>query len=168
MESDIVDLTITQAFHETKWIGLGKLYPSGPPQFIDASWMLELDFSKSRTPCATVIGFQTKSAGKNVRHQSSKSADNISSVSYVSVQVFDHTFSGRFTALTSRTTWGGTNQFESLPPSQVLCILSSQPRAPSLREVQLGQTDLNVFTNLCGGLEALKLAMVKFRKKELR
>ncbi|TFK77245.1 hypothetical protein BDN72DRAFT_953706 [Pluteus cervinus] len=115
-----------------------------------------------------VIGLQTKSAGKNVRHQSSKSTDNISSASYVSVQVFEHTFGGRFTALTSRTTWVGTNQFEHLPPSQVLCILSSQPRAPSLREVQLGQIDLNVFTNLCGGLEALKLAMAEFRKKEIK
>ncbi|TFK67006.1 hypothetical protein BDN72DRAFT_899354 [Pluteus cervinus] len=114
-----------------------------------------------------VLALYAKTAGKGVRHASTPSANNISAITYASVQVFEHGFGRSFKARTARTMLIGTNQFAHLPPFNMLTVLSTKPERISEQSVDVKEVDIELYRKLTSstGLARFKEADRKFRAR---
>ena len=74
-----------------------------------------------------VIALYAKTGGKNGKHMAITDSSNISAVSNIGVQVFEHMYSGLFRAIPEATALFFTKRFALLQPISFLCLISSRP-----------------------------------------
>jgi hypothetical protein len=109
----------------------------------------------------------SKTGGKNGKHAAVTDSSNISAVSYIGVQVFEHMYGRQFRVIPEATAPFLTKQFALLPPISFLCSLSSLPVIPlNSNHLELPPIDISLFHNLQAGHGRFKNAMALFRKRK--
>ncbi|KAH6911726.1 hypothetical protein BKA70DRAFT_1078536, partial [Coprinopsis sp. MPI-PUGE-AT-0042] len=93
---------------------------------------------------------------------------NISALSRIAVQVYEHTHLRHFGPTPAATSPLSTKQFLLLSPYQVLCLLSSPPTPAQFNggPVQLGIEDYECWKEIQRGSPRFLNAFVAFRKRE--
>jgi hypothetical protein len=112
-----------------------------------------------------VIALYSKSVGANAKHSSVTDSSNVSAVSNIAVQVFEHMFGRQFRVIPQAMAFFQTKQFALLPPISFLSLLSSKPDITSMT-LELEQEDFEMFQKLQRGLACIKEAMKLFRKRK--
>lgn len=92
---------------------------------------------------------------------------NISAVSYVGVQVFEHMYSGLFRVIPKATALFFTKRFALLQPISFLCLLSSSPdTVTNSSHLELARADFMLFQMLQAHRTRLESAMTLLRKRK--
>ncbi len=107
----------------------------------------------------------SKTAGKNSRHEPVDVTTNISALSKIVVQVFEHTHINHFTSIPSTTALLQAHQYSMLPPSNVLTLLQSKPLDVGARVLGLVPTDMLLFSDLQKGIVQINKAIKAFKKR---
>ncbi|TEB28567.1 hypothetical protein FA13DRAFT_1794026 [Coprinellus micaceus] len=121
---------------------------------------------------AKVLALYTRTAGKGARNAAATDVTNISALSRVAVQVFEHSHFAQFTSIPASTAALSTNKFLLLPPFQILCLLSNAPSQSSdtgtsaTAPVYLSTTDFNDWKTLKEGGPSFVLAIKTFKKRD--
>ncbi|KAJ6555722.1 hypothetical protein B0H10DRAFT_2122627 [Mycena sp. CBHHK59/15] len=104
---------------------------------------------------AKIIALYSKGGGKNGKHNAIERHHNISAVSYLGVQVFEHSYGRQFREIPQATARLQTMQFRFLPPFTFLCRLSGSPKANG-SGLELTLPDANLFQELGTGPRSWK------------
>ena len=99
---------------------------------------------------AIVIAIYSKTGGKNGKHAGVTDASNISAVSYLAVQVFEHMHGRIFRDHPDATATFQTKQFALLSSNAFLCLLSSMPKTIPMG-LELDQKDAEQFMEMLSG-----------------
>jgi len=95
-------------------------------------------------------------------------SSNVSAVSYIGVQVFEHMYSGLFRVIPEATALFFTKRFALLQPISFLCLLSSSPdTATSSNHLELARADLVLFQTLQAHRTRFESAMTLSRKRKV-
>lgn len=92
-------------------------------------------------------------------------AQNISGLSRIAVQVFEHAFQFDFTSRPSSTSLLSTHQFLLLPPIQVLFLLQDQATKTRGGDIQLFKKDFDCWKVLKNNLPKFHAAIKEFKKR---
>jgi hypothetical protein len=111
-----------------------------------------------------VFAMYAKRGGKNGKHEAITESSNISAVSYMPVQLFEHMYDGQFRFITEATSIFQTKHYMLLPPAAFLCLLS--------KELQVNHTGLGItaedtalFSELQAEQPKFTAAMKLFRER---
>ncbi|KAJ7712478.1 hypothetical protein B0H14DRAFT_3018370 [Mycena olivaceomarginata] len=109
----------------------------------------------------------SKGGGKNGKHNNIDEHVNISGISYLGTQVYEHFNGCQFRAITEVTASLQTKQFRFLPPFTFLCRLSATPKL-TITGLELVPADLALFQELSKNIGAFDKAVKKStaRKKK--
>ena len=105
-----------------------------------------------------MIALYSKGAGKNGKHAAVPAVSDIAAISYASLQIF------QFRPVTSATVRFGTNHFQLLPSTSLLCRLSASPQVKN-NNVEIQTDDLRTFDALERDVKKLEAAMKLFSKR---
>ena len=106
----------------------------------------------------------SKTGGKNGKHAAVTDASNISAISYLGVQVFEHMHGCLFRDHPDATATFQTKQFALLKSNAFLFLLSSTPKdIPT--GLELAQKDAEVFIEMLSSENKFMGAMRSFRSK---
>jgi len=108
------------------------------------------------------IALYSKTGGKNRKHAAVTDASNISAISYMAVQVFEHMHSRQFREHPDATATFRTKQFALLASTAFLCLISTPKTVPT--GLELAQQNAQRFVQLSSGEKKFKDAMRLFRK----
>ncbi|KAK7035181.1 hypothetical protein R3P38DRAFT_2772186 [Favolaschia claudopus] len=111
-----------------------------------------------------VFEMYSKGGGKYGKHEPVTDSSNISALSKISVQVYEHGHGAQFRAITTATAVVQTKQFAHVEPFQFVCLLSSHPKIVPAG-IELGLDDINRFKTLLRGSDRFENAMKLFRKR---
>jgi hypothetical protein len=111
-----------------------------------------------------VIALYSKGAGKNGKHAAVPAISNIAAISYVGLQVFQRMHRHIFRPVTSATVCFGTNQYQLLPSTSLLCWLSASPQVKN-NNVEIQTDDLRTFGALKRDVKKLEAAVKLFLKQ---
>jgi uncharacterized membrane protein len=108
----------------------------------------------------------SKAGGKDGKHADKTESSNITAVSYLAVQVFQHNVARQFSVFTMMPFQ--TKQFLHLPPHQFLCLVESTVRiTPGSSFVEISLEDLTrFFCALEAGQKQLEVALKAFGKRK--
>lgn len=96
-----------------------------------------------------VLSIYSKSGGKNGKHAYTPQAENISGVSYMSVQVFEQSSGVLFNSIPRSLRWLGAHKFAHLPSTMFLRVLDHTPlEERDIPSIKLRPLDLEHFVNL--------------------
>ncbi|KAF8161506.1 hypothetical protein B0H34DRAFT_767051 [Crassisporium funariophilum] len=113
-----------------------------------------------------VIALYSKTGGKNGKHSSVTESSNISAISYLAVQVFEHMYAQQFRSIPAATAIFQTRQFTQLSAINFLTLLdykgSSQNQGSNL---ELSFEDLTRFRTLQKANKQLQAALKLSRKR---
>ena len=120
------------------------------------SWLDKVSFQSSliililnQSPICTVLALYSKTGGKNGKHSSVSESSNISAISYMAVQVFEHMYARQFRSVPAAMAIFQTRQFLLLSALHFLMLLdykeSSQQQTSILEP---SPADLNRFRTL--------------------
>jgi hypothetical protein len=116
--------------------------------------------------CGAVIAFYSKTGGKHGKHSSITETSNISTISYIAVQLFEFMHGRQFRHTPELTSRLQTRQFALLPAMMFLTLLSSPPKVnPQSGTLELTQEDSNRFKTLDNGTTKFKDAMKLSKKR---
>ncbi|KAK6984308.1 hypothetical protein R3P38DRAFT_2576116 [Favolaschia claudopus] len=102
--------------------------------------------------------------GKYGKHEPVTESSNISALSKISVQVYEHGHGAQFRSIPTATAVVQTKQFAHIQPYQFICLLSGSPKTiPSGVELRL--EDANRFKLLLRGSAKFEVAKKLFRKR---
>src|SRR6266567_7375526 len=109
-----------------------------------------------------------KTSVKNGRHEPADVTSNVSALSRITVQVFEHTHSHHFRSITEATALLQVKQHALIPPSNFLSVLHSRPQQINSSGFDLPGhgVDIQLFRDLQEGLPQLKKAMKAFKEQE--
>ena len=110
-----------------------------------------------------MIAIYSKTGGKNGKHAGVTDASNISAVSYLAVQVFEHMHGRIFRDHPDATATFQTKQFALLSSNAFLCLLSSTPKTIPMG-LELDQKDAEKFMEMLSGEKRYMDAMCLFCK----
>ncbi|KAK6984121.1 hypothetical protein R3P38DRAFT_2472408, partial [Favolaschia claudopus] len=111
-----------------------------------------------------VFEMYSKGGGKYGKHEPVTESSNISALSKISVQVYEHGHGAQFRAIPTATAVVQTKQFAHIQPYQFICLLSGSPKTiPSGVELRL--EDANRFKLLLRGSAKFEVAEKLFRKR---
>jgi hypothetical protein len=113
---------------------------------------------------AIVIVIYSKTSGKNGSHAAITDASNISAVSYLAVQVFEHMHGRLFQDHPDATVTFQTKQFVLLTSNAFLCLLSSTPKTIPTG-LELAQKDAEQFMEMLSRENRYMDAMRSFHKR---
>jgi len=114
-----------------------------------------------------VIALYSKTGGKSGKHANITESSNISAVSYLNVQVFQHNVSRQFSTHPEAMMPFQTKQFLQVPPHQFLCLVESKVLAVDGSSfVEVSSTDYTRFRSLERGQQQLETALRLFRKRK--
>jgi len=113
---------------------------------------------------AIVIAIYSKTGGKNGKHAAVTDASNISAVSYLAIQVFEHMHGRIFREHPDATATFQAKQFALLASNSFLCLLSSIPKTMSTG-LELTQKDAEQFGKMLSEESKFMDAMRLFRKR---
>ena len=113
---------------------------------------------------AIVIAIYSKTGGKNTKHAAVTDASNISAISYLGVQVFEHMHGCLFRDHPDATATFQTKQFALLTSNTFLYLLSSTPKAISTG-LELAQKDAEAFMEMLSRENKFMDAMQSFGKR---
>lgn len=108
-----------------------------------------------------------KTGAKNSKHEPVSETTNVTALSKIAVQVFEHIGHGcHFTSITTTTALLNTYHFHLLPSFQLLTLIHPHPSAVNADGLDLSSTDMEVFSDLQSprNLVALKNALEAFKK----
>src|SRR5882762_11475690 len=106
-----------------------------------------------------VIALYSKGGGKNGKHAAVSSISNVAAISYVGVQVFQRMHRHIFRPVTSATVLFGTNHYQLLPSTSLLCRLSAPPHAKN-NNIEIQTDDLHIFNTLDKDVKKVEAAIV--------
>ncbi|KAJ6620818.1 hypothetical protein B0H10DRAFT_2432733 [Mycena sp. CBHHK59/15] len=115
-------------------------------------------------PLRVVFGMQSKGGGKHGKHEAVTDSSNVSALSKISVQVFEHLHGPQFRSIPTATALLQTKQFGHIAPINFLCLLSAVPKFSSAA-LELAPEDSDRFKTLSRGLSQFNTAMTLFRKR---
>jgi len=108
-----------------------------------------------------------KTTAKNGRHEPADVTNNIAALSWIVLQVFEHSGHGsQFCSIPEVTTLLQVHQHILLAPTSFLILLNTQPLKVNNSGFQLSPVDMALFNDLRNGKEQLKKATKAFRKQE--
>jgi hypothetical protein len=110
-----------------------------------------------------VIALYSKTGGKNGKHAAVTDASNISAISYMAVQVFEHMHGRQFREHPDATAMFRTKQFALLASNAFLCLISTPKTVPN--GVELSQQEANQYAQLLSGEKKFNDAMRLMRKR---
>ncbi|KIM79928.1 hypothetical protein PILCRDRAFT_73649 [Piloderma croceum F 1598] len=114
-----------------------------------------------------VVALYAKTGGKNGKHMAITDSSNVSTASYIGVQVFEHMYSGLFRVIPEATALFFTKRFALLQPISFLCLLSSLPdTATNSNHLELARVDLTLFQTLQAHRTRFESAMTLLRKRK--
>jgi len=116
----------------------------------------------------TVHTMYMKKPGENAKHEHTRATTNLSTLSNIAVQVFEHAHGRLFSSIPTATALLGTFQFACLAPSHILSLLLSAPQTLSSGGLELSAVDVTFFSELQSGIKAISGAMKEFGKREVR
>ena len=111
-----------------------------------------------------MIALYSKGAGKNGKHAAVPAVSNIAAISYVGFQVFQRMHRHIFRPVTSATVRFGTNHYQLLPSTSLLCRLSASPQVKN-NNVEIQTDDLRTFDVLERDVKKVEAAMKLFSKR---
>ncbi|KAJ7728967.1 hypothetical protein DFH07DRAFT_757091, partial [Mycena maculata] len=111
-----------------------------------------------------VFGLQAKGGGKHGKHEAVTESSNISTLSKISVQIFDNLHGTQFRSIPAATALLQAKQFGHTPPINFLCLLSAVLKL-SPTGLKLVPEDSDRFRTLSRGLVQFNNAMTLFRKR---
>jgi len=108
-----------------------------------------------------------KNASKNAKHEHIRATrtPNLSALSNVVVQVFEHSHGWLFSCIPTATALLGMSQFACLPPSHILTLLLLPTQTLSLRSLELSPSDVSLFSDLQNGLKGISVALKELNKR---
>ncbi|KAJ6563169.1 hypothetical protein B0H10DRAFT_1947464 [Mycena sp. CBHHK59/15] len=110
---------------------------------------------------------QSKGGGKHGKHEAVTDSSNVSVLSKISVQVFEHLHGPQFRSIPTAKALLQTKQFGHIAPINFLCLLSAVPKFSSVA-LELAPEDSDRFKTLSRGLSQFNTAMTLFRKRGKR
>lgn len=113
----------------------------------------------------SVVAMYSKGGGKHGKHGSVTQADNICALSYLGVQVFQHSPGNIFRAVTDSTVLLRTSQFLHITANEVLTVLTGQPVRQANGNLELAEGDIQVYKRLNAERAKLLLALKEFGKR---
>jgi hypothetical protein len=108
--------------------------------------------------------FTQKKLVKNGKHAAVPAISNIAAISYVSFQVFQRIHQHIFHPMMSATVHFGTNHYQFLPSTLLLCLLSTSPQVKN-NNVEIQTDDLQTFDALERDVKKLEAATKLFSKR---
>jgi hypothetical protein len=103
--------------------------------------------------------------GKHGKHNNIDDHGNLSGISNLGTQVYEHFQNRQFRSVTEATASLQTNQFRLLAPITFLCRLSSHPKTTPTG-IELSAEDTKLFKELCEGLKSFDAAVKKSRARK--
>lgn len=114
-----------------------------------------------------MIALYSKSAGKNAKHAAATESSNISAISNIAVQLFEHLYGSSFRVIPEATASFMTKQFALLPSTRFLCLIRGCVNIPDrLPTFEIGLTDRDIFNSLQAGHAKFTSAMKMFAKRK--
>ena len=107
----------------------------------------------------------SKGGGKNGKHNNIDHHDNLSGISHIGTQVYEHFQNRQFRAVTEATASLQTKQFRLLVPFTFICRLSSVPKT-TLTGIELSSEDTKLFRELSEGISSFDEAVKKSRARK--
>ena len=111
-----------------------------------------------------MIALYSKGAGKNGKHAAVPAVSDIAAISYAGLHIFQRMHWHIFRPVTSATVRFGTNHFQLLPSTSLLCRLSASPQVKN-NNVEIQTDDLRTFDALERDVKKLEAAMKLFLKR---
>lgn len=114
------------------------------------------------------MALYSKTGGKQGKHESISDSSNISAVSNIAVQIFEHMHARQFHSIPEATSILQTKQFALLSSISFLCLLSSTPNTTAVG-IELAQEDAERFKTLLAGqatFKAMRLSRKRGRGKQ--
>jgi len=109
-----------------------------------------------------VVCLYSKSGGKGGKHNGVTDSSNITALSHIGVQVFEHSHFRWFTQIPSETARLHTRQFALLFPMCLLLCLQSPVETNGTKAVEISHNDFLEFKDLSGGLKRVREALHKY------
>ncbi|KAJ3769842.1 hypothetical protein FB446DRAFT_625572, partial [Lentinula raphanica] len=155
---------IVKKFKLHECIEMGRVTEFKPMHIGDFGFI----FLENQVYLAQVIAMYSRTGGKNGKHAAVSTTSNISALSYIAVQFFEHAHAAHFRKSPSFMSPLDTMAYAFLPSYAFLTILGSDavPAAGLNIRIQK-QADLDLFRSLSSSasLSSLKLANNEFRKR---
>lgn len=107
----------------------------------------------------------SKTGGKNAKNEWVSVTSNISALSKVAIQVFEHSHGRQFSSRPTKTASLNVAQFALLPSYNILTLLMAKPQNINASGFEISLDDMYLFKRLEGGLDALNKAMKTFKKR---
>ncbi|KAJ7575238.1 hypothetical protein C8J56DRAFT_801893 [Mycena floridula] len=107
-----------------------------------------------------------KTGGKNGKHAATTKSDNISALSHLVVQVFEHMNGSLFCIFPSMTDRFQTKGWAIIPPTSFLCCLTGSNIALNGMGIKISNNDFETFQKLKGGIKAFNEVAKSFRKRK--
>ncbi|CAK5270401.1 unnamed protein product [Mycena citricolor] len=128
------------------------------------------DYGVIFTPQGLMVGrvfaLHAKGGGKFGKHDAVTDSSNISALSKISVQLFEHIHGSHFRAIPAATAVLQTSQFAHLPPIAFLCVISAPQTTPT--GLVLAESEVQRFKNLAQGHNRFAAALKNFNKRGKR
>lgn len=121
-----------------------------------------------------MLAIYSKTAGKGGKHASIDTASNIAATSYISVQLFEHTFGNQFCLIPEKMVAFQTKQYTHLLSKAFLCLLDFPPIVPSNSaacdpgsaiSTSLSKSDHLRFSSLFGVSTAISKVLIELGKR---
>ncbi|KAK7012443.1 hypothetical protein R3P38DRAFT_2550092, partial [Favolaschia claudopus] len=123
------------------------------------------DYGIGFTPHGLMVGHVfAMHWGKYGKHESRTDSSNISALSKISVQLFEHFYDSEFRSIPTPTAILQTKQFAHIPPSDFLCLLSGEANLLPTG-LELRSDDSQLYNSLSRGYSKFVDAMKEFRKR---
>ncbi|KAJ7878164.1 hypothetical protein B0H14DRAFT_2342100, partial [Mycena olivaceomarginata] len=106
-----------------------------------------------------------KAGGKHGKHNNIEDHGNLSGISNLGTQVYEHFQNRQFRAFTEATASLQTNQFRLLVPFSFLCRLSSFPKTTPTG-IELSAEDTKLFKELSEGIKSFQSRARKKKEEE--
>jgi len=118
-----------------------------------------------RAEAYIVIVMYQKTTAKNGRHEPADVTSNITALSKIILQVFEHSSHGaQFHSIPEVTALLQLHQYVLLPPTSFLTLLNAQLLKVNNSGFKFSPVDMVLFNDLKRGKEQLRKAMKAFRK----
>ena len=111
-----------------------------------------------------VVCLYSKSGGKSGKHNAVTDSSDITALSYIGVQVFEHSHSKWFTHIPSKTAQLQTRQFALLPPMYFLMCLHSAVEVNETQVVEVSREDYTEFKNMLQGVHRIRKALHNYNE----
>ena len=107
----------------------------------------------------------SKSGGQGSKHNAVADSSNVTALSHIGVQVFEHSHIRWFTHIPTKTARLRTRQFALLPPMCLLLCLHSPVETNGTEAVEVSHNDFLEFNDMTIGVERIREALHKYKEE---